>query len=87
MHGERQELTGIPGAPPDLSDLPDGCAFHPRCPYAMERCATERPPLARLGEEGRYVACWLHVDEVHATVPVELRRAVLTKSAGEGGAT
>jgi peptide/nickel transport system ATP-binding protein len=87
MHGERQELTGIPGAPPDLSDLPDGCAFHPRCPYAMERCATERPPLARLGEEGRYVACWLHVDEVHATVPVELRRAVLTTSAGEGGAT
>jgi peptide/nickel transport system ATP-binding protein len=84
MHGERQELAGIPGSPPDLSDLPKGCAFHPRCPYALERCATESPPLARLGEGDRYVACWLHVEGVHATVPVELRRAGPATPAGEG---
>jgi len=83
MHGERQELTGIPGSPPDLSDLPGGCAFHPRCPYAMERCATQSPALARLGEEDRYVACWLHVDDA-AAVPVELRRATPTASQGGG---
>ena len=87
MHGERHELVGIPGAPPDLSDLPSGCAFHPRCPYAMARCSTDRPPFTKLKGEDRYVACWLHVDEVHATVPVELRRAVPTSPAGQEGAT
>ncbi|MGA7834385.1 MAG: ABC transporter ATP-binding protein [Acidimicrobiales bacterium] len=87
MHGERQELTGIPGSPPDLSDLPGGCAFHPRCPYAMDRCTTESPPLAKLGDDSRYVACWLHVDDAHVVVPVELRRAVPIASSGDGGAT
>lgn len=81
MHGERVELAGIPGSPPDLSQLPDGCAFHPRCPYAMARCANERPPLARLGDEERSVACWLHVDG--ASVPVELRRPSSAKGGGE----
>ena len=50
MHGERHELVGIPGAPPDLSDLPSGCAFHPRCPYAMARCSTDRPPFELKGK-------------------------------------
>ncbi len=86
MHGERQELTGIPGSPPDLSDLPSGCAFHPRCPYAMARCATDRPPFSKLDEEDRYVACWLHVKGAHGAVPVELRRAVPANSSGEGAA-
>jgi peptide/nickel transport system ATP-binding protein len=86
MHGERRELTGIAGSPPDLSDLPGGCAFHPRCAYAMGRCATERPPLAKLGGEDRYVACWLHVDDAHAPVPVELRRATPT-TPSEGSST
>jgi peptide/nickel transport system ATP-binding protein len=85
MRGERRELTGIPGAPPDLSDLPDGCAFHPRCPYAMERCTSERPPLASLDGDDRSVACWLHVDGVGAAVPAELRRATPMASPGEGG--
>ncbi|MGC2168933.1 MAG: ABC transporter ATP-binding protein [Acidimicrobiales bacterium] len=74
MHGNRTELSGIPGSPPDLSDLPSGCNFHPRCPFAMERCSRETPPLTDLGEAGRSVACWLHsgLDGVH--VPVELSR-------------
>ncbi|TDE58181.1 dipeptide/oligopeptide/nickel ABC transporter permease/ATP-binding protein [Nonomuraea mesophila] len=45
-------LRVIPGRPPDLVDLPGGCAFQPRCPYARERCAKEAPPLT-----GSY-ACW-----------------------------
>ena len=84
MRGERRELTGIPGAPPDLSDLPTGCAFHPRCPYVMDRCVTERPPLAPLDEDDRSVACWLHVGDARAAVPVELRRTLNT-SPQEGG--
>lgn len=48
----------IPGSPPDLIDPPKGCRFHPRCPYAMERCRSEEPPLVM--PEGRVrVRCWL----------------------------
>ena len=74
MHGERTELAGIPGSPPDLSDMPDGCSFHPRCPYAMERCAHETPPLVEVGDASRSVACWLHAGGDGVVVPVELRR-------------
>jgi peptide/nickel transport system ATP-binding protein len=38
-------MTGIPGSPPDMRNLPDGCAFHPRCRYALPRCAQEVPVL------------------------------------------
>ncbi len=41
--GDFEELVSIPGAPPDLIDPPDGCKFHPRCPYATERCRAEEP--------------------------------------------
>ncbi|QYC39066.1 Oligopeptide transport ATP-binding protein OppD [Nonomuraea coxensis DSM 45129] len=49
-------LRVIPGRPPDLSDLPAGCAFVARCAYAGDRCAAETPPLVE--EEGRAFACW-----------------------------
>jgi peptide/nickel transport system ATP-binding protein len=74
MHGERTELTGIPGSPPDLAHLPTGCSFHPRCPYAMERCTDESPPLVEIKGSDRSVACWLHVGDVGVSVPVELNR-------------
>ncbi len=70
MHGERRPMEGIPGSPPDLRALPTGCAFHPRCPWAMERCRKEAPPLVGLDGSGREAACWLHSGE--ATVPAEL---------------
>ena len=41
----RGTLAGIPGLAPLLRDLPPGCAFHPRCPYANERCRSEVPQL------------------------------------------
>jgi peptide/nickel transport system ATP-binding protein len=74
MHGVRTELTGIPGSPPDLNNLPTGCNFHPRCPFAMDRCLKEAPSLVDLGEEGRSVACWLHSGDEGVVVPVELSR-------------
>jgi oligopeptide/dipeptide ABC transporter ATP-binding protein len=40
-----QELTVIKGLPPALTDPPSGCAFHPRCAFARDRCKTEEPPL------------------------------------------
>ncbi len=41
----KKELFGIPGLPPELLHLPTGCAFHPRCPFAMERCRQEIPTI------------------------------------------
>jgi peptide/nickel transport system ATP-binding protein len=62
LHGPRRELSGIPGAPPDLSKRPPGCPFAPRCQHAMDVCRTELPVLGRTAqaEEGRLVACHLH---------------------------
>ena len=70
MHGERRPMEGIPGSPPDLRALPSGCAFHPRCPWAMGRCRKETPMLTRLDRASREAACWLHAGD--ATVPMEL---------------
>jgi oligopeptide/dipeptide ABC transporter ATP-binding protein len=53
-----QRLTAIDGQPPDLSALPPGCAFAPRCPQAMARCRDTAPP-AFAPEEGRTARCWL----------------------------
>ena len=50
-------LKAIPGNPPDLVDLPEGCPFRARCPYAFERC-TEHPPLEE-AEAGHFKRCWL----------------------------
>jgi peptide/nickel transport system ATP-binding protein len=49
----------LPGEVPDPAHPPSGCRFHPRCPYAFDRCPVEEPGLIPLAE-GRSVACWLH---------------------------
>jgi oligopeptide transport system ATP-binding protein len=56
----RQRLVPIEGSPPDLSALPPGCAFAPRCKLASERCRTERPVLRQIGVN-HHKAC--HVDD------------------------
>jgi peptide/nickel transport system ATP-binding protein len=45
LHGTRETLASIPGSPPNLINLPTGCSFHPRCPYASEICVTTDPAL------------------------------------------
>jgi oligopeptide transport system ATP-binding protein len=52
--GER--LDPIKGAPPNLSRIPSGCSFHPRCPYATDLCTTDVPPLREV-VPGRRSAC------------------------------
>ena len=53
-----QRLVAIDGQPPDLSSLPPGCAFAPRCRQAMPRCRAEVPPPFA-PEAGRVARCWL----------------------------
>jgi peptide/nickel transport system ATP-binding protein len=59
-------FQGIPGFPPSLLNLPPGCAFHPRCPYATDRCAVERPMLRSVGLNHR-AACHLLEERQEAT--------------------
>ena len=54
----RERLMQIDGAMPRLTEIPSGCAFHPRCAQAFDRCRHERPQLAAVG--GSEAACWLH---------------------------
>ncbi len=50
---------GIPGRIPNYLNPPGGCRFHPRCPYVMEICRREKPPVFTVGEE-HHVACYLY---------------------------
>ena len=58
IHGPRVPLTGIPGSPPDLANLPGGCRFAPRCPKVMDRCHTTEVPMYTL--DGEQVRCLLY---------------------------
>jgi oligopeptide/dipeptide ABC transporter ATP-binding protein len=51
------KLDPIEGQPPDLTRLGAGCAFRPRCRFAVERCAQEIPVLEAVGD-GHTSACW-----------------------------
>jgi len=54
--GDKSRRHGIGGAPPSLANPPNGCRFHPRCPYAREICKEKEPPLARVNTN-HHVAC------------------------------
>ena len=58
-HGTRmnERLFSISGEPPDLVDMPAGCAFAPRCEYVVPRCMEVVPPLEEVGY-GHHTACW-----------------------------
>ena len=53
----RAKLEPIEGQPPDLVNLPPGCAFRARCRYAVDKCATDEPQL-EVVNEGHWASCW-----------------------------
>jgi oligopeptide/dipeptide ABC transporter ATP-binding protein len=67
-------LQAIPGSPPDLFSPPPGCAYHPRCPHAMQLCSRIDPPTSTV-EGAHSASCWLmhpdapktEVEETHAS--------------------
>jgi peptide/nickel transport system ATP-binding protein len=61
LHHKVKALIQIEGAMPRLTEIPDGCAFHPRCPHCFERCSSQRPDL--LDTEPTKAACWLYDNE------------------------
>jgi peptide/nickel transport system ATP-binding protein len=60
--GDKSYKVSAPGSPPSLANLPQGCPFHPRCPYAMEICKKERPQLVEISD-GHKSACFLNSKE------------------------
>ena len=65
-----QRLVQIPGSMPRLSAIPQGCAFHPRCSFAFDRCRVERPEPIAIGTQR--VACHLHDPASPVQAPAEI---------------
>jgi oligopeptide/dipeptide ABC transporter ATP-binding protein len=64
LYERKERLIPIEGQPPSLIDLPPGCPFAPRCPFAMEICVQENPPDYVVGPD-HYAKCYLYSE--HAT--------------------
>jgi oligopeptide/dipeptide ABC transporter ATP-binding protein len=58
LHLQQERLAAIEGFVPDAAALPAGCRFHPRCPFAVEKCRQELPPLMDI-TPFHQAACWL----------------------------
>lgn len=65
----RHAPRGLPGDPPDPSALPSGCTFHPRCPVALDSCATEDQELRAAGQDRRAACVLVDPDAVTASRP------------------
>ena len=57
LHLEQERLSAIEGFVPDAAAMPQGCRFHPRCPFSVEKCRKEVPPLAEITQH-HFVSCW-----------------------------
>jgi len=88
--GDTGRLRPIPGQPPSMLAEPPGCAFRPRCRYALDRCATEAPPLHPIGASpGHQSACWLPdsaAGAVSRRVPVPVAITAAPPDAAPGSA-
>ena len=61
--GRQKRLIPIEGLPPDLLDPPQSCPFAPRCPFVIDKCLEENPPLMAIGAV-RKSACWVDLSDV-----------------------
>jgi peptide/nickel transport system ATP-binding protein len=57
LNAKRERLYVIKGMVPHFADMPAGCSFHPRCPYAYDRCVQQKPTLRGI-REGHWASCW-----------------------------
>jgi oligopeptide/dipeptide ABC transporter ATP-binding protein len=89
----KDRLVSIKGLPPDLSNPPPGCKFHPRCPFVIDRCKVEEPPLAEVDVD-QVARCWVLMRNVNqqdivaaksSSISVDAAQKLKTPSAGLGG--
>jgi peptide/nickel transport system ATP-binding protein len=73
LHGEKKTMLGIPGHPPDLRHLPDGCPFAPRCSFAFDACQRVQPVLRTpdIVLPSHIVSCHLYDPGVNPSQPPE----------------
>lgn len=57
LNAKKERLYAIEGMVPHFAEMPAGCSFHPRCPYAQQQCIERRPMLRQVGRE-HYAGCW-----------------------------
>jgi len=57
----KEKLIPIEGSPPNLADVPPGCAFNPRCKFTTDKCKVDTPVLEPVGSN-HYKACWIDVE-------------------------
>jgi oligopeptide/dipeptide ABC transporter ATP-binding protein len=76
--GEGVLPESLPGEVPNPASPPSGCRFHPRCPYAFDRCTVDDPPLLGLTED-RTSACWLQSEGAAPEPLANLARSILVQ--------
>lgn len=67
LNSRGKRLRTIQGTLPNPLQKPSGCRFHPRCPFATNKCRTEEPSLESVGSDERKVACW-HYDQLEEVI-------------------
>lgn len=67
INDKKGKLSSIEGMVPQLNEMPKGCSFHPRCPYAMAICKEKRPAITTI-ENGRKVRCFKYSTEEETEV-------------------
>ncbi|MER3420114.1 MAG: peptide ABC transporter ATP-binding protein [Chloroflexota bacterium] len=65
----KEKLDPIEGQPPDLTNLPKGCAFYPRCRWHVDKCLEEYPPFMMVGER-HFTACWEYQRVSRDSMPI-----------------
>ncbi len=81
----KRRLRPIAGQPPSLINLPTGCKYHPRCPYVMDMCRSQEPPLRDIPGTGPHSsACWLTTDPAQRR---ELRAQLAARLPADSTAT
>jgi oligopeptide/dipeptide ABC transporter ATP-binding protein len=65
---QHEKLLTISGLPPDLTNPPPGCKFHPRCRFRVDRCLEEEPPLGEV-DPGQKARCWVLMRNALAAQP------------------
>jgi peptide/nickel transport system ATP-binding protein len=59
----KKSLTPISGQVPSIDSIPQGCAFHPRCPFVFDRCSKEIPDLYKVnGKDSHRSRCFLEIE-------------------------
>jgi oligopeptide/dipeptide ABC transporter ATP-binding protein len=79
----KDRLVSIKGMPPDLTNSPPGCKFHPRCPFVIDRCKTEPEPALEEVAVGQVARCWVLMRNVREESLELAKQSALSKDAAE----